>query len=269
MEVVKKEMERLNYSISPLRQQLSLHPLYNQLKSQESLVTFLGSFIYSIWSQNLLFKSLQSCLNDNGMPITTDPFKVSKRLSSLALLKIESGLESSEGRLGYLESYLNAYESIGGNVLQVNNFIRSIYDGGEFSSVVKILDVPQESVEYMKFNWSVAATNQPHIIAAQLFFASEWAIPELFLELLKSDALTVHSTKLKEIKDLFTKQMEPSSFEDGVLVQQMFQELCGYDKERWKEVERIATESLQSRIQLWDGISERVKQQNGLMEAVF
>jgi len=38
----------------------------------------------------------------------------------------------------------------------------------------------------------------------------------------------------------------------------MIEKLCGSDDELWQEVENIAIQSLQKRIELWDGIYEQL-----------
>jgi hypothetical protein len=39
----------------------------------------------------------------------------------------------------------------------------------------------------------------------------------------------------------------------------MIEELCGDDDNKWQEAKKVATNCLQARIKLWDGIEQSIK----------
>jgi hypothetical protein len=51
------------------------------------------------------------------------------------------------------------------------------------------------------------------------------------------------------------------------MAMEMINELCGDDQEKWNDVKQVAASSLKSRIKLWDGIEQSIK--NRQLEAAI
>jgi len=59
-------------------------------------------------------------------------------------------------------------------------------------------------------------------------------------------------------KYYFDRHIELDADEHGPMALELISELCGSDKEKWKEVEICSREALEKRLGLWNGIAKEI-----------
>src|ERR1022692_1397595 len=73
-------MEKLKGAVDPARRKVISHPLYDQLKTKDAVVTFMEHHVFAVWDFMSLLKSLQRSLTCVQVPwVPTGPM-VSRRL---------------------------------------------------------------------------------------------------------------------------------------------------------------------------------------------
>ena len=139
----------------------------------------------------------------------------------------------------------------------MKRFIKLIEDGNTVRYSLNEITIDQRVAEFVHFTFSIIETDQPHHIAAVFTFGREDVIPDMFIEVLrKSGSEDILHNKLMYY---FQRHIELDGDEHGPLSLKMIADLCGDDDQKWNESLEVAKQSLQKRINLWDGINELIQ----------
>ena len=96
-----------------LLERLISHPLYDELRDEESLRIFMRSHVFCVWDFQCLLKALQrkvTCVDVPWLP-TADP--EARRMVNEIVLDEESDEAPGGGHLSHFELYLQAMEDCG------------------------------------------------------------------------------------------------------------------------------------------------------------
>ena len=83
-------IELIEAHIAPLRDQLSAHPLYSSISTQEHLRLFMESHVFAVWDFMSLLKALQRTLTCVDLPWVPTPYPASRRFINSIVLGEES-----------------------------------------------------------------------------------------------------------------------------------------------------------------------------------
>jgi hypothetical protein len=252
------QIKAIEDSLKEMRNTLRNHPLYNNIQEIADVRIFMESHVYAVWDFMSLLKALQQDLTTVKVPWTPSKQPILARFINEIVHGEESDLNELGQPMSHFEMYLDAMNEVGASTLKINNFISLIESGSSVNISLNEIDSNDAIKEFVGHTFSIIETQKPHIIAASFTFGREDVIPDMFLGIIeKSRIKGNHYNKLKYYLE---RHIELDGDEHGPLSLDMVKYLCGNDELKWSEVEAVAKQSLQKRINLWDFINKLILQ---------
>jgi hypothetical protein len=213
--------------------------------------------IFAVWDFMSLLKSLQI-----GLTCTTTPwFPVGNANTRYLINEIvageESDVDSAGVRKSHYEMYLEAMDQCGADTTAIYAFIDSLKETGDLHASYLAAGVPAEAREFVNFTFDVIGSGQAHLQSAAFTFGREDLIPNMFVSIV-GDLNRKFPDQLSLIKYYLDRHIEVDGDHHSHLALDMTAELCGENEEYWTAAEEITVNSLQQRIQLWNGVYEEI-----------
>jgi len=178
--------------------------------------------------------------------------------------------ESDINELGeaksHFEMYIDSMLQIKANTAQIDELLSQLDEEKSIRSIIEGLQVEKCAKDFMRFTFEVIESGKAHCIAAAFTFGREDLIPDMFIEILKQ--ADSKNTKFNKLRYYLDRHIELDGDEHGPLSLQMVEELCGNDPKKVEEVLQVSQEALQHRINLWNGIKEKIIAQKGRTDKV-
>ena len=256
------KIEILEQELQPLREQLKHHPLYAQLETIEDIKTFMESHVYAVWDFMSLLKALQQHLTCVGLPWHAAADTAVARFINEIVLEEESDFNENGEAKSHFEMYLDAMKEVGADSLKVRATISSFTGLETISAQIEMAALNRAEKDFLQFTFKAINTQQPHIIAAAFTFGREDLIPDMFLGIIEQSG-EQGARQYKKLEYYLKRHIELDGDEHGPLALRMIKALCGSNDQKWNDVLEYSKRALQYRIELWNIIAEKLKENRG------
>lgn len=255
------QIKHIESQLTPLRKRLKEHSLYEQLKSVDDIRVFMSMHVFAVWDFMSLLKALQIQLTTTTVPWRPRPKASLARFINEIVHAEESDINEKGEPKSHFEMYLDSMHQIDSDPTEINHLIKGLEKGESIHSIIDALYIEPCVKEFMQFTFKVIESGKSHCIAAAFTFGREDLIPDMFIEILKqADA---KNTKFNKLTYYLDRHIELDGDEHGPLSLRMVEELCENDPKKIEDVLQVSKEALEHRINLWDGIKEKIIAQEG------
>lgn len=245
------EIEAIKQQIAPVREQVVQHPLYGKLATIEDVRLFMEHHVFAVWDFMSLLKGLQRELTCVNIPWVPNGSPETRFLINEIVAGEESDVDASGRRCSHFELYLEAMAQAGADTSVISAMVQNIRQGASLKSLTAGL--PPSVKGFLDFTFEVIATGKAHVMAAVFTYGREDLIPDMFYSLVK-DLNEQFPGKLGIFIYYLERHIEVDGDHHSQLAQQMVEELCGNDAEKWAESAAYALKALEWRNILWNGI---------------
>ena len=235
-------IQHINTQISEYKKAVVNHPLYSQLNTIEDVQKLMEIHVYAVWDFMSLLKGLQIELTCTTLPWKPVGDTKIRRLINSIVLEEESDVDSAGNPSSHYEMYLDAMKECGANTNEIDKFVNSVSD----------LNLPKVNTaidSFLATTFDILNSGEAHKIASAFTFGREDLIPDMFTAIVNDLS---KENKLDKFAYYLERHIELDGGEHGPLALELISNLCGEDKQKWKEVEETAIACLVARKELWD-----------------
>lgn len=254
-------IEKLQKTIEPLRQEIINHKVYSVIKDVEDLKVFMKYHIYAVWDFMSLLKTLQNNLTCTTVPWFPRGSADTRHLINEIVVGEESDVDLYGQRKSHFEMYLDAMKQCGADTTPIETFISELKQTGNFERAFEKSKTPKEAKEFVEFTFQVIESNKDYLQSAIFTFGREDLIPGMFISII-NDTHTNFPDSLSIFKYYLERHIEVDGDHHSHLALQMTSNLCGTNEQFWVEAQQTTIQSLQKRINLWDGVYQELTERN-------
>ena len=255
---MKAEIEKIKKAIEPLRQEIINHKVYSVIKQKEDLRIFMQYHVFAVWDFMSLLKALQNNLTCTTVPWFPKGSAKTRHLINEIVVGEESDIDDSGAYKSHFELYLDAMNQCGADTKQIQHFLKILKETGNLNNAFLRSNVPDEVKDFVDFTFGIIESKKAHLQSAIFTFGREDLIPGMFYSII-NDMNTNVPDRISIFKYYLERHIEVDGDHHSHLALEMTSDLCGTDDSYWKEAEQATIESLQKRIQLWDGVYNQIK----------
>jgi hypothetical protein len=248
---------RLQELIAPLREKIVRHPVYRSISTVEDVRIFMEYHVFAVWDFMSLLKSLQQSLTCTSVPWFPVGNAGTRYLINEIVTGEESDVDPNGTRISHYELYLRAMRQCGADCTGIEKFTGSLQQQGDLQQAFKDGHVAQAARNFVDFTFRTIASGKDHVKAAIFTFGREDLIPGMFVSMVRDLNMDFPDT-IGILKYYLERHIEIDGDHHSQLALEMTASLCGNDDQRWEEAEEATVQCLRKRLELWDGIYERL-----------
>jgi hypothetical protein len=247
-------------TISPFRDLLLTHPVYQQLRHLNDLKVMMEQHVFAVWDFMALLKALQFGLTSTNAPWMPIGSPKTRRLINEIVLEEESDINNKGEYASHYEMYLDAMEQCGADTTQVKRLVARLLSGYSHKELISfnVEQLEEPTLEFVRSTFKIIHRGKLHEIAAAFTFGREDLIPDMFRAII-NDLDKNFPGKLDALRYYLDRHVHLDEETHSPMAMRMIEELCGDDEKKWNDVKRISIQSIKARIALWDGIEQGIK----------
>jgi hypothetical protein len=254
MTAISDPIDYLQREVAHFRRLLLNNDLYHRIQTLPDLRRFMEHHVFAVWDFMSLLKSLQRELTCVQVPWVPTTNATTRRLINEIVLEEESDVDAGGQPISHFELYIRAMEECGADTGPIRQLVSALANGHPLAQALTAAQVPTSVRQFVETTFDIIHSGKPHVVAAAFTFGREDLIPAMFRQL------------VSELRDRFPGQLDTFTYyldrhiqlDEEVhapLAQQMVRELCADDPEHWLDCQHVVIRCLESRMELWDGIT--------------
>jgi hypothetical protein len=256
---MQQEINKITDSLENLRNQIINHKVYTTITTLEDLKIFMQFHVYAVWDFMCLLKTLQNNLTCTTVPWFPKGNADTRFLINEIVVGEESDVDMNGIRKSHFELYLEAMEQCGADTREINLFLQNLVEKNDLNTAFNLAKTPYEAKEFVSFTFKIIHSNQVHLQSAIFTFGREDLIPNMFMSIV-NDLNKKFPNNISIFKYYLDRHIEVDGDHHSHLALQMTQNLCGNNPTYWNDALSVSIESLEKRIQLWDGAYNAIMQ---------
>jgi hypothetical protein len=247
-----EQIEKIRKTIEPLRQEIINHKVYSVIKDINDLKVFMQYHVYAVWDFMSLLKTLQQNLTCTSVPWFPKGSADTRYLINEIVVGEESDVDLNGVRKSHFELYIDAMKQCEADTTQIELFIDVLKKTGDFKTAFAEAKTPTAAKDFVDFTFSIIGSDKHYLQSAIFTFGREDLIPGMFVSIV-NDIHSNFPNSIEIFKYYLERHIEVDGDHHSHLALQMTANLCGTDQACWDQAEKATIDSLQKRIDLWDG----------------
>lgn len=252
-----KFVNEKNHSI---RNRLLNHSLYMQVNHIEHLREFMRNHVFAVWDFMSLLKRLQREVAGNDLPWFPPVDKELSRFVNEIVLGEECDEDGTGGYVSHFHLYLDAMSEIDADSNPMQMFLSELKNKKDSQSAFENIEIPEETRCFVTYNLRLAMEAEPHKVAAAFCYGREDIIPGMFQRLVET--LQSEQQDVDKLRYYLNRHIELDGDLHGPLSHRLVFQLCQNDPQKIEEAAETAYQSLEMRIQLWDGVLKSIEKKS-------
>ena len=242
-------------SLTPLKQKLGNHPIFERINSIEELKVFMEHHVFAVWDFMSLLKKLQKDLVPSGSPWVPNPNGNLVRFINEIVMEEESDQAYSNGAeisyTSHYQIYLDAMTEVGASTETISRFVEMVKSEGIKSAMQKI-DLPEPSRLFMSHTFKLIDEGKSHEIASSFAIGRESIVPLMFQRIL--DQSRLEDDQVPVFRYYLVRHAELDGDHHGPMAHKLLENMSAGDRKIQQEIIDQARKSIEQRIFFWDGV---------------
>jgi hypothetical protein len=242
---------RTRRALTPLRERLARHPVYDQLDSTDALRSFMQAHVFAVWDFMSLVKTLQQRITCVSVPWRPPEDPESARIINQVVLGEESDV-TADGRVGsHFELYVAAMREVDADTRPIVGLLGDLRAGLSPERALARADIHDNTRAFVQVTLHTLSLST-HEVAASFLLGRETLIPRMFERILE----TTSRTSAPTLHWYLRRHIEMDGEEHAPAGWRLLERQCGDDPARWRAAACCARRALRARSRLWDGVCE-------------
>lgn len=246
--------------LETLRQRLFEHPLYESVQTAQSLRVFMQEHVFAVWDFMSLLKRLQQLVTCCEVPWQPVADASLCRFINEIVLGEECDEDGLGGFASHFELYLQAMIEVGADTIPIREFTAALQAGVPLEAALTAAAILPSTRDFVRSTLKLACEGSPHEVAAAFFYGREDVIPDMFRRLVNS--LPQQGVRVGRLAHYLNRHIELDANDHGPLAGRLVESLCQDTPAKVEDVMATARQSIQQRLDLWDGVLESIQQQS-------
>jgi hypothetical protein len=244
-------------NIDATRDCIVRHPVFAEIRDINSLQIFMEAHVFAVWDFMSLVKRLQCDLTCVSLPWLPPRDRRAAQLINQIVLGEETDIGPSGEPISHLELYLAAMREVGANPKNFELFKSALASGATLETAFDRAAAPPFVRDFTTYTLEVAREAPLPIVMASFFYGREDVIPAMFSSLLKGWG--VDAVRAPMFVYYLERHIEVDGGEHGPAARAILDDAIAGNQQRRAQVLTAAHESIQARIEFWDGLLETLR----------